>query len=216
VITFILLSLILFLLSGCMPQSDLENTVYCFYDEYSSYDKVLEQILPSYKISKSNTPIPTLNEGAIAVEVYNSQALPALEYGVAGYWYPHYLATVIIAVDRDKTDAVVTGWYDLLVAGEMVGYPDQHDGEMIFAAIAYGLEGEEFSLKGAAELLAGLRAKGLFAFDSYDQPIIICYDYQAVAMIKEGRNLEMIVPNEGTLAYERCLLSAETLIFTGD
>ena len=216
VMALMLLCLILFLLIGCASQSSTVNTVYCFDEKHSSYYNVVAQILPSAKVDRSNVPIPTLDEGALAVEVFSNQALPALEFGVAGYWYPQYLATVIIAVDRDKTDAVITGWRDLPDAGEVVGYAGIYAGEMLFAAIAYGLEGENFSLRGAAELLAGLRTKGLFAFNSYDQPITICYDYQAMSMIMEGRNLEVIVPAEGTLTYERGLLSNVPLVFTDD
>jgi len=216
-IAFALLCLILFSLIGCTSQEQgVGSVVFVFDDKHNSYDNVAAQMLPAYTISKINHPIPTLNEGAAAVEVFNNQALPALEYGVAVYWYPQYLATVIIAVDRDMTDAIVTGWSDLPNAGETVGFVGLLSVEMVFAAVAYGLDGESFSLRGAAELLAGLRAKGLFAFDSYDQPIVICYDYQAAAMIREGRNLEVVVPREGTLTYERGLLSNVPLSFTGD
>ena len=215
IIAYTLLCLILFSLSGCTP-SIIENTIYCFNDKHTSYANIVAQTLPFGRINKSNIPISTLQDGALAVEAFNNQALPALEYGVANYWYPQYLATVIIAVDRDMTDTVVTGWNDLPAAGEMVGYAGIYTSEMVFVALAYGLEGENFSLSGAAEMLAGLRSKGLFAYNSYDQPIIICYDYYAAAMIKEGRNLEVIVPCEGTLTFERGLLSNEPLSFTDD
>ena len=213
---FALLCLVLFSLGGCAPASVAENTAYCFNDKHTSYDSVVAQILPQSRVEKANFPIPALREGASAVECFGNQAVPALEYGVASYWYAQYLATVIIAVDRDMTDAVITGWGDLSAAGEVVGYAGLYPGEMLFAALAYGLEGEDFSLGGAAELLAGLRVKGLFAFNSYENPITICYDYQAAAMIKEGRNLEVIVPREGTLTYERGLLSNEPLSFSKD
>ncbi len=55
------------------------------------------------------------------MESFDSQAVPAVERGLADFWYPHYLATVIIAVDRDRTDANISGWADLAKVDEAVG-----------------------------------------------------------------------------------------------
>ena len=47
-------------------------------------------------------------------------------------------------------------------------------------------------------------------------PIIICFDYQAAALIEKGRNIEIIIPAEGTYTYEKGLLSNEKLDFGGN
>ena len=47
------------------------------------------------------------------VACFDVQAVPAMARGVGRYWYPHVSATVVLAVDRTRTDAVVTGWNSL-------------------------------------------------------------------------------------------------------
>lgn len=84
---------------------------------------------------------------------------------------------------------------------------------MLAAAISYGLEGQEYTLKKTIELLSSLHKKSLLKINSFDSPIIICYDYQAAALIEEGRNIEIIIPSEGTLTYEKGLLSNDNLVF---
>lgn len=48
-----------------------------------------------------------------AVACFDVQAIPAMDRGVGRYWYPHVAATVVLAVDRTRTDAVITGWNSL-------------------------------------------------------------------------------------------------------
>lgn len=186
----------------------------CGSDEYTAYPDVVRQLLPAYTVKRAEHSIfPCLEEGA-AAEAFDTQALPALEAGLARYWYPHYLATVVIAVDRGRTGAAISGWRDLRGADEDVGFSDTNgDKHMLMAAMAYGLEGEAFTLKEAAKLLASLRAGHHLVRNSFQPAIVICYDYQAAALLQSGRDIEIVVPQEGTLAYEKGLLSNEPLDF---
>jgi len=145
------------------------------------------------------------------VEAFDAQAVPALETGLARYWYPQHPATAIIAIDRNRTDAEIRGWRDLGRAGKTVGFDDANvKGQLLMAAMAYGLEGENFTLRKAAKLLADLRAKGLVAFGSFDSPIVICFDAQAPA------GMEIVLPDEGTLTYVEGLLSNHPLEMESD
>ena len=141
------------------------------------------------------------------LEAYDMQAVPALEAGLAGYWYPQHPVTAVVAVDRERTDAVIAGWRDLLSAGVDVGFDGTAgNSEMLMAAMAYGLEGEGFTLRGAADLLAELRARGLLAFGACDTPVVVCFAPRAAAL-----GLEIILPEEGTLTYVKGLLSNRPL-----
>lgn len=204
------------LFSGCAKESNVDSVI-CNADDYSLYPKVVGQILPTFSIEQSeNKPYYILDDGAIA-EAFDTQAVGALETGIAKYWYPQYLATVIIAVDRDQTDAVVAGWNDLLATPEGVAFFDTPgNAQMLTAAMSYGLEGKQYSLTKAIELLASLYDNNRLKINSFASPIIICYDYQAAALIQNGRNIEIVVPTEGTFSYEKGLLSNEELNFTGD
>ena len=187
-----------------------------------SYPDVVAQILPAYTVKmRLNRAFQYLDQGNVA-EAFDPQAVSALRAGVAKYWYPHYLATVVIAVDRDRTNANINSWSDLPNTIDEVGISSaisSHpvvSNQMILSAMAFGLEGENFTLKKTAELLAVLRAEKRLAVNSLEEPIVICYDFQAADLIKSGRKIEVIVPREGTLTYKKGLLSNTELVFSGN
>lgn len=208
--------IILILLSSCSKELD-SNTIIYNNDQHSMYGKVLEEIFPSYIIEQGeNKAYYTLDNGNIS-EGFDSQAVGALETGIAKYWYPQYLATVIIAVDRDRSTSRVSSWTDLLGIEEEIGFSDSPgNAQMLTAAMSYGLEGEEYSLTKAIELLGTLNDEKRLKINSFEAPVIICYDYQAAALINSGRNIEMIIPDEGSFTYEKGLLSNKKLVFGGN
>ena len=218
--SFASLCLILFPLAGCAVNLDPsdEKIVYCINDQYSVYSKVVSQILPDYAVERDgNNAFGHLEKGAVT-EAFATQAFAAIETGLAKYWYPQYLATVIIAVDRDLTDVQINSWSDLPGSGEKAGHimAPHLNNEMTLSAMSYGLEGEAFSLKTAGKILGALNKEKRYGRNDYEAPILICYDYYAAEMIKDGRNLEIIVPSEGTFTYEKGLLSNTELVFAGD
>lgn len=186
-------------------------------EDYSAYSKVLQEVLPSATVELSeNKPYYSLDDGHI-VEAFDTQALGALETDLAKYWYPQYLATVIIALDRDQTNAQVSTWSDLLDSQEEIGFLNRPgDLEMITAAMSYGLEGEEYTLTKTIQLLSSLRKNNGLKINSFESPIIICYDYQAATLIENGRNIEIIIPSQGTFTYKKGLLSNKELYFQGN
>ena len=203
-------------LTGCARNAD-SNRIFCAEDAYSSYYDVLTQALPSYSVGKAENWAKTNLANGAAVEAFDAQAIPAIDVGAAQYWYPQYLATVVLAIDRDKTDVQINSWGDLYNAGVPVGFDEAVvNSEMLLAAISYSLEGDDFTLNKAMDMLAALQSEKLLARNPFAQPIMICFDYQAAALIKSGRNIEVIVPSEGTLTYEKGLLSNTEIIINGD
>ena len=201
--------------SGCTKESK-SNLVKCTMDDYSLYPKVVEQILPNFIIEESENKAYYLLNGSI-VEAFDTQAVGALETGIAKHWYPQYLATVIIAIDRDQTNEVITSWKDLFATQQEVGFFDTPGNvQMLTAAMSYGLEGKNYSLSKTIELLTSLHDNNRLKVNSFEPPIIICYDYQAATLKGNGRNIEIIIPEEGTFTYEKGLLSNEKLNFVGD
>ncbi|MCL2105897.1 MAG: ABC transporter substrate-binding protein [Oscillospiraceae bacterium] len=211
------LCLILCFVSACAESNGGEGLIVCNDDAYTSYPDAVSGLLPDYTVTRAeNNAFSYLEQGAV-VEVFDAQAVPALEAGLAKYWYPQYLATVVVAVDLERTDARIRGWRDLLAADTAVGFGDSSvNRQLLMAAMAYGLEGGEFTLNEAARLLAALRSKGRLVRNSFQPPIVICYDYQAAALARQGRSIEIVVPEEGTLSYEKGLLSNWPLVFEGD
>ena len=144
-----------------------------------------------------------------AAESFEIQAWAAGQMGIASQWTPLYAATVIIAVDRDQTDAAIDGWNDLLLSQLPVGLIGIAPlTGLTTAAIEHGLKGEVRTFDHAAEWLAQLYARDRLLLDQTDTPLLICFDHQAVAMKKAGYSIEIVVPEEGTLSYLVGMLSA--------
>lgn len=213
-ISYLVVLLIVVVFSiGCEKEIK-SNSIICNLDDYSLYPKFIEQILPSYTIKEAeNKAYYMVDDGAIT-EAFDTQAVGALQTGIAKYWYPQYLATVVIAIDRDRTDKTIAGWKDLFETQEVVGFSNTPvNNQMLVAAISYGLEGQDYTLKRAIKMLASLQDNSRLEINSFDAPIIICYDYQAAALIEAGGNIEILIPMEGTLTYEKGLLSNQKLVF---
>lgn len=199
-------------------------------DENCPYPALVSQMLPSYTVKTGSfSPFQKLEEGAV-IEASEIMAASALETGAAKYWYPQYLATVVIAIDRDQTTVQINSWSDLPSIKEEVGLITSRR-HLRLMAMAFGLDSADgggqtevrgrtidstFTLKKAAALLRVLQAENRLIQNSFKTPIVICYDYEAAQMIKQGRNIEIIVPGEGTLTYEKGLLSNTPLVFEGD
>ena len=71
--------------------------------------------------------------------------------------------------------------------------------------MSYALEGGDCTLSAAAVPLEVLYTAGNLRFADYETPVLICFDYQAAAMQMAGRDMEIIVPAEGTLCFEKGL-----------
>lgn len=129
--------------------------------------------------------------------------------GVGRYWYPHVSATVVLAVDRTRTDAVVTGWNSLRENRVPVGMSSTSivRNMLVLGALSYGLNPKEPTKGDALDFLEQLCQNGGFELDGSDAPILICLDYEAAAWNRSGGDYEIIVPVEGTLSYRIGLFS---------
>lgn len=191
--------------SGCTGSP--ENMLYAS----SGLGSAISPLSPEYKAAEHNmAALDALNAGAV-IEAYDVQA-----QNNAAYFYPLTLETVVIAIDRSRTDIVITSWSDLSVSDVCVNIRGSSsdlvvEGYLALAAVCYGLDGDSFHLDSIVELLEPLHEKQLLVFDETKTPIHICFDSEAAARIKNGENLEIVIPAEGTLTYTRGLLSKTPL-----
>ena len=210
--TVIFLLLCLFL-TGCAAE-EAEHSLIANLDLFSPYAETVLQTVPDYELRAQTDGLYTELSQGNAAACFDVQAIPAMEQGVGRYWYPHCLATVVIAVDRAQTDADISRWRDLLDAGAVVGMTaDAPMNRLILGAMSYGLEGREYTKAEALALLERLYGQGKLRLDGQTAPIQICFDYQAAAWNRAGQNLEIIVPEEGTLSFALGLLSDTPLEF---
>jgi hypothetical protein len=214
ILLVILVLLVLF--SGCEETGD--DTIYCNGSPEESYMDVVSQSLPQYRVVFNEEDLLFLLRSGKACEADHIVAKSAMDKGLAKHWYPHYLSTVVIAVDRDKTDEVVSGWEDLRNAKGTIGYLARDsrpsNDQMLFAAISHGLDHGNYLSSHGLSFMKELYRSGRIAPDDKNAPLLICYDNHAVALMRQGKNLEIIIPKEGTLSYEIGLLSKDSLEFS--
>ncbi len=201
------------LLTGCLTTSD-DHTVGYMQDENNPYLSALPSVFPGYQADPNRVyteeALPALERGESYL-MFDIQADLALKNGIAAHWYPQYLATPVIAVDRSMTQEKITGWGDLLQTECTVGFAEAPSARFLFAAVSHGLDKHNYLSERAASLLENLQNRGQLRDGDLNTPVLICFDYQAAHMIQNGRDLEIIVPSEGTLTYQMGILSAPGL-----
>ena len=90
------------------------------------------------------------------------------------------------------------------------------DDRLTLAALSYGLEGADYTGEQAISFLKQLAAAGRLVNNDFSQPVFVCLDYQAVALNQQGRNLQIVVPAQGTLTFTGGLLSNHSLLLNAN
>ena len=177
------------------------------------YSQALLPFLPGYTLQDGEDTLYAEVSRGNAVACFDVQAIPAMARGVGRYWYPHVSATVVLAVDRTRTDAVITGWNSLRDSGIPVGMSSFSvvRNMLVMGALSYGLNPKDPVKQDALVFLESLCQNGGFELDGSDAPILLCLDHEAAAWNRDGKNYEIIVPVEGTLSYRMGLLSDASL-----
>ncbi|MEA4911957.1 MAG: histidine kinase N-terminal 7TM domain-containing protein [Oscillospiraceae bacterium] len=206
--------LCVFLMTGCGGKQ-AEKAVACDGVYTDACLAVNELLLPGYTAVPMGGSFSAALEAGYVCEAFDAQALPLQSTDAALYWYPQYLATVVIAVDRAQTDVRITGWEDLRDIRETVGFlTDNQNGRYVFAAIAHALGTQDgYDTDAATSLLRAVAAQKRLNRGGWDAPVLLLFDYQAAALNKTGRSLEIIIPTEGTITCRRGLLSRTELHF---
>ena len=158
-----------------------------------------------------------------AAEVYDFQAEQFLR-GAAEelYWYPHYTATVVLAVRTDPR-IPVHGWADLR-EGVTIAMPEQSpEREIFFLALTQGLSANRDT---AFAHLAQMKAEGRLRFYAMHRgtwgilanaganDVYVLFAHEAERLIRRGAQLRIVVPAEGTLTLTKGVLSRAPITFS--
>ncbi len=202
------LLLLCLILAGC-GTVDTGGRLISAAEGAEAYSAALAPFLPGYSLQTAEDTLYAQVARGNAVACFDVQALPAMAQGVGRYWYPHVSATVVLAVDRSRTDAAITGWNSLRESRVPVGIGSISviRNMLALGAVSYGLNQEKPTKGDALELLESLCRNGGFELEDLDAPILICLDYEAAGWNRNGGNYEIIVPEEGTISYQMGLLS---------
>ncbi len=148
-----------------------------------------------------------------AVEAWDFQAIPAIEQKKASYWYPLYETRLVLAVDRKQTGVELRGFRDIFLKKlPLQVIFDEEEYYVLLMTLGYALSDEEGTadFKEAETFLENMRVRGSLGNDR-SGAILLLYDYQAREMVKEGRELEILVPEEGSLIFVSGILSRDPL-----
>ena len=159
---------------------------------------------------------------ADAVEVYDFQAEQFLR-GAAEelYWYPHYTATVVLAVHTDAPTPV-RRWADLREDVTIVLPEWSPEREIFFLALVRGLSVDTDT---AFARLAQMRRDGRLRFyathrrmwgilaNADRNDVYVLFAHEAEHLIRRGAPLQIVVPAEGTRSVTKGLLSRRPITF---
>ena len=158
--------LLCFLLTGCSMATSGGRLISAA-EGSEGYSTVLESYLSGYTLwDGADTLYAEVSRGNSAA-CFDVQAVPAIAQGVGRYWYPHVSATVVLAVDRTQTDAVITGWNSLQESGVPVGMSSFSviRNMLAMGALSYGLNPKDPSKQDALAFLEHLCQNGGFELD---------------------------------------------------
>lgn len=213
-ICVLMLLAVTLVLTGCSTRLD-ENHLYAG-DPDSPYTAVLSDVMSGYTVIPADgngvSLSPTKNKTK-AITAFDIQADIAQKNGF--YRYDHFRVTAVIAVDRSAFKGGIKSWSDLENVDCPVGFADYPDSRMLFAAVSYALD-KSYMSNEAVSLFSSLNRRGLFAYGKTDTPVSVCWDYQAVEMKKQNKDIEIIIPSDGTLTYSVGVVSEKPIAFPSD
>ncbi len=195
----------------------LENKSITVNENTSSYTNSIRDLYPSFEIE------PSLHTSAFQsfyygknVEAYESQTKRIIMADENYHFEGHYIHTVVIAIDRNQTDIQITHFKDLFTVDESINFNfgkengkklwDLPEAQYIVLSIAQALY-NSFDIEAIAKDFFDLDKQNRFFTNDETKPISVLYDTDAVELIKQGRNLEIIIPQDGTYSFIGGLLA---------
>ena len=154
-------------------------------------------------------------EDVLAIEAYDVQAAVLQQNSqVPYYWYPHYTATVVLAV-ADTCPFPITGWQSLAAAPVSLALTaDEPESLFFMQAMSYGLDGN-LSGQAGMDLLQRIQEQGRLQMAEGPQylpaQVWVLFDYQARQWQRRGAPIHIVVPVEGTLSFQKGLLAKRPL-----
>ncbi|MDO4710363.1 MAG: histidine kinase N-terminal 7TM domain-containing protein [Peptostreptococcaceae bacterium] len=215
----IIISCIFMITSHAEGTTEENKTIYLGTRSHDTYRNVIEEVLPQYRVIQQTHPATQafLEEGTGLVTI-DVIAQMLLRSGRDKYhWYPQSRATVVIAIDTNRTEGTIDGWNDVIYSDATVGMSDEFiEAGCIITSMAYGLDNESPSPEQAVKHLADLYDRKRLRFNDLDAPILILFDYQAAALERSGQDRVIVVPEEGTYTFDRGIISKVELRFPSD
>lgn len=204
-----------FILSGCGTSETAD--ILLPYRGDSRLEEALREVFPGERVDHYiHESVLSLKNGVKMAEVYYREYEHLKDRGYN--LYPIYYETPIIAINRDLTDAEINSWADLR------GFDGNLDfygfGHYSIIAMAYNKNTKSLDFNIPTEILKPLYAKGKLSFNSFpaieeENPpgVMVLLDHEATYLMSKGYNLELVLPEEGSIGYKKALITKETLSY---
>ncbi len=157
--------------------------------------------------------------------IYSNQANLLIESNSAYSFEPQFIQTVVILINKEKTNEEITSFQDILNSDLEINFnlsatPTNRLWELskshhIFLSMANALYSEYDEDKLAQDIKKIIEDERYFIND-FSKPISITYDSVAVNLIKSGGNYEIIIPTDGTISLEVGILRYKDDILLDD
>ncbi len=186
------------------------------YKNEQGYIDALNEVYPEGNIilNENSSAVMNFKEGDNAL-VFATQGVPLEEINDNYNFTPQFLQTIVIVIDKEQTDLEINSFKDLfesdlninfdlceMVEDNIWEYSKTHH---IIMSVAYALYGS-YDISAVSKDIEKIISEERFYNNDYSQPVTITYDSVAVNLIKSGKNLEIVLPSDGTLSFEVGLL----------
>lgn len=212
----VLIGLCLILLVGCQPNQSGQTPHNLDAHTSASLSTSASRWLSEHAIDDFDKTIFQGDIGQESVVTFDFQAETARQFFPDLHWEPQFVATVVIALDRAQTDAELRGWKDLLSVNDEIGLWRHPQSDAPFMqAIQSSLDRGKSYAK-TINLFGQIAKQGRLKPNRTDSPILILFDYQAADLMRQGRELELVIPQEGTTSYQVGILSPDPIQLAED
>ncbi len=218
---FSILSFVVCSLYQVEPQED-----YILTQDDKNYKNVIANVLPELEINETTygTTLRDFEEGQ-NIAVYENQGITLASVHEKYDFVPQLTQTIVIAIDREQCSEELTRFEDLIttdlaisfdfgktIAENMWEYDSTHQVVLTMAKAIYG----EYDVEAIAQDFAQIEDEGRFFVDDISKAILVTTDSNAVALKKAGRNLEIVIPQDGTLSFNYGMLVYDNRIITDE
>ncbi len=203
-----------------------ENAALIVNDVGSAYSTTIQALFPTISLQKSphTSAFQQFNLGK-NIEAFESQSKLLLECNKNYHFEAHYVHTVIIAIDKNQVSESITSFYDALHSNYPINFNfgeasgkmlwDLPQAQHIVLSMAQALY-KEHNLISISKDFYTLHENGRFFTNDTNKPISIKYDSDAAELIPNGKNIEIIIPSDGTYSFIGGLLAKKDIRFSGE
>ncbi len=199
-----------------------QNTI-TIAESNNAYYNALQQSHPSLLINKcSYSSASRIFSNGKNIAAFETEAAPLASAHSKYIFSPHYIQTVVIVIDRNQTSEKIEGWNDIIQSKLPINFMfGKKIGKMVWntpsnyhivTSMAQALYGS-YDIHAISKDFRKIHTEDRFFTNDDSLPISVMYDSQAVKLLEQARNIEIIFPKEGTQSFVAGILHTQEITF---